>query len=226
MGQPKNIYQEKKEQVLKEALNQGFVMFFYRKSDGTMRKAIGTRNVEIVMRISSWKPTGAKENTGALCYFDLVRLAWRSMSHGSLSEIAVAEFGKGEFEIERYILSQSYAARAAINECMENGTFGNIPHLVDILAGNYVWQANDQLFLGHMRPVRERLGYHAKYEDLKFRYNKLVDDYARLVERHNEAAAENAKIVTIFENVEKLIDNGDEPYQLYPVIRCIPEKEK
>ena len=121
-----------KENVLKKALNTGFVIFFYTKSDGMKRKAIGTRNVSTVQAISSWRPTGAKENTSSLCYFDLEKLAWRSMRFGSLIDIAVADFSKAWIDPERYVVSQAFAARDAINEAIANGEAGNVPRLVDI----------------------------------------------------------------------------------------------
>ena len=188
-----------KEDVLKEALNQGFVIFFYTKTDGTKRKAIGTRNIEIIQTISSWRPTGQKENTSSLCYFDLAKLAWRSMSHGSLIDIAIAEFAIEWINPKRYLVSQAFAAKMAIDEAIANGDAGNVPHLVDILTNNNVWQPSDEFVLKsrYAHAKREILDSRAEYEALKGKYNKLVDDFNSLVKRHNDVAAENIKNINI-----------------------------
>ena len=224
MGQPKNIYQEKKEQVLKEALNQGFVMFFYRKSDGTMRKAIGTRNMEIVQAISSWRPTGAKENTSSLCYFDLEKLAWRSMRFGSLIDIAIADFSKAWIDPERYLVSQAFAARNAINEAIANGEAGNVPHLVDILTNNIVWLPSDEFVLKsrYANAKREILDTSAEYMALKEKYNTLVDGYNNLADRHNDVVAENNKNINILMKIDNLVKN--ETVEHYPLTNWRPEK--
>lgn len=224
MGQPKNIYQEKKEQVLKEALNQGFVIFFYTKSDGTKRKAIGTRNMEIVQAISSWRPTGAKENTSSLCYFDLEKLAWRSMRFGSLIDIAIADFSKAWIDPERYLVSQAFAARNAINEAIANGEAGNVPHLVDILTNNIVWLPSDDFVLKsrYANAKREILDTSAEYMALKEKYNTLVDGYNNLADRHNDVVAENNKNINILMKIDNLVKN--ETVKHYPLTNWRPEK--
>lgn len=196
-----------KEKVLKNALNTGFVMFFYKKSDGTRRRAIGTRNIGIIQRISSWRPTGNKENTSALCYFDLAKLAWRSMSFGSLIDIAVADFSQPLVTKERYLISQSFAARMAICEAIENGEAGNVPHLVDILTSNSVWQPQDEFILkGNYDSVKRQVAESLKeYLNLKEEYNKLVDDYNTLAERHNEVVREYSKNISILTKIDDLV---------------------
>lgn len=213
-----------KEGVLKEALNQGFVIFFYTKSDGTKRKAIGTRNVEIIQAISSWRPTGQKENTSVLCYFDLAKLAWRSMKYGSLIDIAITEFCLDWVNPKRYLVSQSFAAKKAIDEAIANGEAGNVPHLVNILTNNFVWQPSDEFvlrtrYVSQKKALQEKV---AENYDLKHKYNELVDRYNKMVDRHNEIQAENAKNITILENISKLVN--DETVKLYPKTFWRPEK--
>jgi len=213
-----------KENVLKKALNEGFVMFFYKKSDGTRRRAIGTRNIEIIQRISSWRPTGNKENTSALCYFDLAKLAWRSMSFGSLIDIAVADFSQPWVKQERYIVSQSFAARMAICDAIENGEAGNVPHLVDILTNNTVWQPQDEFILkgNYNRLKREVDESRKECLNLKEKYNELVDQYNTLAERHNDVVRENAKNINILTKIDDLVK--DEKVNVYPVTCWRPEK--
>ena len=211
-------FQQTKEQVLKEALNCGFVIFFYQKADGTRRKAIGTRNVSIITALSSWRPTGNKENTSVLCYFDLSKLAWRSMRHGSLIDMAVADFSKEWTNIFRYTVSQSFAARMAISEAIANGEAGNVPHLADVMARNFVWQPTDNLAL-------ESSYYYQKDEridELKAKYNKLVDEYNTLAERHNEVVRENIKNINVLTKIDNLVK--DETVKAYPLTHWCPEK--
>ena len=217
-------FQETKEQVLKEALNWGFVIFFYQKADGTKRKAIGTRNVSIITALSSWRPTGNKENTSALCYFDLAKLAWRSMSHGSLIDMAVADFSKEWTNIFRYTVSQSFAARMAISEAIANGEAGNVPHLADVMARNFVWQPTDNLMLkssydAQSKELREKS---ERIDELKAKYNKLVDEYNTLAERHNEVVIENIKNINILTKIDDLVK--DETVKAFPLTLYRPEK--
>lgn len=213
-----------KEKVLKSALNTGFVMFFYKKSDGTKRRAIGTRNIEIIQRISSWRPTGNKENTSALCYFDLAKLAWRSMSFGSLIDIAVADFSQPWILPKRYIISQSFAARMAICDAIENGEAGNVPHLVDVVCNNTVWQAQDEFILksNYESAKRQSAESHKEYLNLKEAYNKLVDEYNTLAERHNEVVIENNKNINILTKIDDLVK--DEIVNSFPLTHYRPEK--
>jgi len=215
-----------KENVLKKALNGGFVIFFYTKSDGTKRKAIGTRNVSTVQAISSWRPTGAKENASSLCYFDLEKLAWRSMRFGSLIDIAVADFSKSWIDPERYVVSQAFAARDAINEAIANGEAGNVPHLVDILANNTVWQPQDEFVIkGNYDSLKQQAAEsRIEYSKLKEEYNKLVDEYNTLAERHNEVVRENTKNINIIAKIDDLVK--DEKVNVYPVVSWRPQKCK
>lgn len=210
-----------KEGVLKEALNQGFVIFFYTKSDGTKRKAIGTRNVEIIQAISSWRPTGQKENTSVLCYFDLAKLAWRSMKYGSLIDIAITEFCLDWVNPKRYLVSQSFAAKKAIDEAIANGEAGNVPHLVNILTNNFVWQPSDELVFKsrYAHAKREILDARAECLALKEKYNTLVDDFNSLAKRHNEVVTEN---ISIINKIDKLVDR--EVLKGYPLEYCLYEK--
>lgn len=210
-----------KEGVLKEALNQGFVIFFYTKSDGTKRKAIGTRNVEIIQAISSWRPTGQKENTSVLCYFDLAKLAWRSMKYGSLIDIAITEFCLDWVNPKRYLVSQSFAAKKAIDEAIANGEAGNVPHLVNILTNNFVWQTSDEFVFKsrYAHAKREILDARAECLALKEKYNTLVDDFNSLAKRHNEVVTEN---ISIINKIDKLVDR--EVLKGYPLEYCLYEK--
>jgi hypothetical protein len=200
------------------------VIFFYQKADGTKRKAIGTRNVSIITALSSWRPMGNKENTSALCYFDLAKLAWRSMSHGSLIDMAVADFSKEWTNIFRYTVSQSFAARMAIAEAVANGEAGNVPHLADIMARNFVWQPTDNLMLdGFYNAQNKELCEKNEYiDELKAKYNKLVGKYNTLAERHNEVVRENTKNIDILTKIDNLV--REEEVNVYPLTRWRPEK--
>lgn len=206
-----------KEDILKESLNRGFVIFFYRKADGTKRKAIGTRDVSVIQAISSWRPTGAKENTSSLCYFDLAKLAWRSMRHGNLIDIAVADFDKDWTECERYLVSQAFAAHEAIGEAIANGEAGNVMHLVDVLTNNPIWGVSDEFVLKsrYAKVKRVIIDKTRDYSSLKEKYNKLVDDFNSLVKRHDEVVLENIMNIRLLRNIEDSLK--DEVLKVYPL---------
>lgn len=73
--------------TLRTLLANNIVRFTYRKADGTLRNAIGTRNLSLVYArtgVSVPAPRGA-ENPNA--YFDLEKMAWRSYRSDSLVRI-------------------------------------------------------------------------------------------------------------------------------------------
>ena len=88
---------------LRTLLAKSIVRFTYRKADGTLRNAIGTRNLSLVYErtgVSVPAPKGA-ENPNA--YFDLEKMAWRSFRSDSLVRIDGVEERKREIPIEKPI---------------------------------------------------------------------------------------------------------------------------
>lgn len=69
---------------LREALNNGMARFVYRKADGTIRTALGTRSVALIP--SEKLPKGdmsdgaaqTEDSMSAFPYFDLEKMEWRS----------------------------------------------------------------------------------------------------------------------------------------------------
>lgn len=60
-------------------LNKGIVRFTYRKVDGTIRKAIGTRNLEAASRhFGLIVPTPKTGHNNPTAYYDIEKEAWRS----------------------------------------------------------------------------------------------------------------------------------------------------
>lgn len=76
--------------ILLDHLEEGVVHFFFRKTDGTLRSAYGTRNNEIVSRhIADKGGEGfdSRQFNGTLPFFDLEKDAWRCLRVTSLQEI-------------------------------------------------------------------------------------------------------------------------------------------
>ena len=73
---------------LREALKKGIVHFAYYKKDGTLREAIGTRNLEIAGKEVGYTiPSPKTGNTNENAYFDLTRNAWRSFIPENVTSI-------------------------------------------------------------------------------------------------------------------------------------------
>jgi hypothetical protein len=66
-------------EVLKERLRRGSVRFYFRKTDGTLRIAMGTLDLTRVP--TSGQPKGGNAPQGVTSFFDLEKSAWRSVSH-------------------------------------------------------------------------------------------------------------------------------------------------
>lgn len=63
---------------LEERLSKGEVNFSYEKMDGSVRKARGTTNIEMIPE--EWRPTGGNLAHDGTAYFDLDIQEWRSIS--------------------------------------------------------------------------------------------------------------------------------------------------
>ena len=76
-----------REQNLVEALKSGVVAFSYKKKDGTLRKAIGTKNLTFIP--AEFHPKGNGDDKAAktsITYFDMQKMQWRSIAtHKALS---------------------------------------------------------------------------------------------------------------------------------------------
>ena len=128
-------YQEKLEETLISALETGFVVFFYRKVNGEKRAAVGTSNIELIKKISNWRPKGNSDNnrSGAYAYYDLVDEDWRSFRRGNLIDIAVDTWGCPVMEKRRYITNIQTAIRMAIKYAAERSDTERMESLVDLL---------------------------------------------------------------------------------------------
>jgi hypothetical protein len=71
----KNISHE----VLRNRLREGAVTFSFRKTDGSLRRALGT--LESSRIPESGKPKGGTPPPGVTTFFDLEKSAWRSVSY-------------------------------------------------------------------------------------------------------------------------------------------------
>ena len=66
-------------QALLSLLNKGIVKFTYRKVDGSIRKAVGSRNLDAIrVAFGVRVPTPKTGNTNPTAYYDLEKEAWRS----------------------------------------------------------------------------------------------------------------------------------------------------
>lgn len=66
-----------------ESLAEGEQIFKFRKSDGEIREAVGTRNSELIPDAFRPKTNVVKYST-AIPFFDLEKMAWRSFSMNTL----------------------------------------------------------------------------------------------------------------------------------------------
>ena len=74
------------EKDLKQLLSEGIVEFTFKKKNGEIRTAKGSRSIEVLMNTPSSgfteenKPTGTgKESTTSIPYWDFDKQAWRSV---------------------------------------------------------------------------------------------------------------------------------------------------
>lgn len=65
---------------LADRLSKGIVTFKFIKKDGTIRKAKGTTNKKYLFKHTNWRPKGGVSSPKVLCFYDVVKGAWRSMS--------------------------------------------------------------------------------------------------------------------------------------------------
>ena len=64
---------------LRQALKKGIVRFSYFKKDGSLREAVGTRNLnKAEEKIGCAIPTPKTDQVNENAYFDLDKKAWRS----------------------------------------------------------------------------------------------------------------------------------------------------
>lgn len=82
------------EKDLKQLLSEGIVEFTFKKKNGEIRTAKGSRSIEVLMNTPSSgfmeenKPTGVgKESTTAVPYWDFEKQAWRSVCLDSVISI-------------------------------------------------------------------------------------------------------------------------------------------
>lgn len=81
------------EQNIKELLNEGIVEFTFKKVNGEIRTAKGSRSVSVLLNTDSGfteddKPTGVgKESTTSCPYWDFEKQAWRSVRLDSVISI-------------------------------------------------------------------------------------------------------------------------------------------
>ena len=78
--------QEIEVRELRNALSTSVVRFHFKKLDGTIREALGTRNVKLIPRATS--PSFVEDQTSkAIVYWDLEEEGFRSVSVKSLAWI-------------------------------------------------------------------------------------------------------------------------------------------
>jgi hypothetical protein len=66
-------------EVLRNRLREGAVTFSFRKTDGSLRRALGT--LDLTRIPSSGHPKGGDAPKGVTTFFDLEKSAWRAVSH-------------------------------------------------------------------------------------------------------------------------------------------------
>ena len=66
------------EEGIKRILASGDVHFTYRKKDGTVREAYGTRNTNIINEYNASPKGNSSEKDGVITYYDLDLNGWRS----------------------------------------------------------------------------------------------------------------------------------------------------
>lgn len=87
-----------KVEVLQAALKEGFVKFSYYKTDGTLRIAIGTKNMPFIEEIKAMPSKDDKRDANPnLCtYYDLTRSAWRCFRKELFDDIIYEEMSPNE----------------------------------------------------------------------------------------------------------------------------------
>lgn len=78
-------------EVLIAAMKEGYVSFTYRKVDGTIRHAIGTRNLDKIINITGCALSGKKEHSNTTPYFDLAKMDWRCFKNENLISIEYSD---------------------------------------------------------------------------------------------------------------------------------------
>ncbi len=71
---------------LKENLSKGIVCFEYEKSNGEVRKAIGTANLSFIPEQSHPK-TAVEEKGSSFPYYDFAKKDWRSVKSTNVKSI-------------------------------------------------------------------------------------------------------------------------------------------
>jgi hypothetical protein len=80
-------YQETTSTQLREILNNGVVRFQFRKRDGSIRNALGTRNVDLIPKDEYVKHVDDINEKKSVVFFDLEARDFRSLMTGV--EVAV-----------------------------------------------------------------------------------------------------------------------------------------
>lgn len=80
-------YQETTTTQLREILNNGVVRFNFRKKDGSIRNALGTRNVDLIPRNEYVKHVEDINEKKSVVFWDLEECSFRSLMTGV--EVAV-----------------------------------------------------------------------------------------------------------------------------------------
>lgn len=81
------------EKDLKTLLNEGIVEFTFKKVNGEIRKARGSRNTSVLMATAEAgfteadMPKSSTENTSACAFWDIDKQAWRSARYDSVISI-------------------------------------------------------------------------------------------------------------------------------------------
>ena len=66
-------------QTLGERLRNGTVKFYFRKTNGDLRIALGTKDLTRIPRTG--QPKGGNAPVGVTAFYDLEKSDWRSVSH-------------------------------------------------------------------------------------------------------------------------------------------------
>lgn len=70
---------------LKVRMTDDCVAFFYKKADGSLRRALGTLCMDFIRREGAEPASKDRSHAGAaVSYYDLEKAAWRSFSPGRL----------------------------------------------------------------------------------------------------------------------------------------------
>lgn len=80
-------YQETTTSALREILNGGVVRFQFRKKDGSIRNALGTRNVDLIPKNEYVKHVEDINEKKSVVFWDLEECSFRSLMTGV--EVAV-----------------------------------------------------------------------------------------------------------------------------------------